>query len=225
MNVYGINVNIKNVPELDPCFAPLAAFNAEFRKTAKKPLSIAVERSGGLVSVYDTVIHGTPEMSAADNYYVDRLVKMLLWARGGYKVTICGDESVYRYIKDTYSADGARAFDFDFMAQVYERPFEVAYIANVDDKPTANEKSKAIGKHLDGCRIGFDAGGSDRKVSAVIDGEPIFSEETVWLPKVNADPDYHFEGICIQCEWLLKRCPVWMPSVFPLPVFILTTAR
>lgn len=63
------------------------------------------------------------------------------------------------------------------------------------DKPAANEKSKAIGKHLDGNRIGFDAGGSDRKVSAVVNGEAIFSEETVWLPKVNPDPDYHFDGI------------------------------
>ena len=38
--------------------------------------------------------------------------------------------------------------------------------------------AKPMGGHLDGCRIGFDAGGSDRKVSAVIDGETVFSEES-----------------------------------------------
>lgn len=207
MNVYGIQVDIKNIPELDPGFVPLVAFNAAFRKTAKKPISIAVERSGGLISVYDTVIHGTPEMEQADHYYVDRLVKMLLWARGGYRVTICGDESAYRYLRDTYSAAGARAFDYDFMEQVYERPFEVQYIADVKDKPAPNEKSKAIGKHLDGCRIGFDAGGSDRKVSAVVDGQPVFSDETVWLPKVNADPEYHLDGILDSMRRAAEKMP------------------
>ncbi len=207
MNIYGVNVDIKNVPELDPTFAPLHVFNREFLKTAKKPIAVAVERSGGLISVYDTFIHGTPEMAAADNYYVDRLVKFLLWARGGFRVYICGDENVYRYMNDTYSATGARAFDYDFMEQVYERKFEIVNVPDLKDKPAANEKSKAIGKHLDGCRIGFDAGGSDRKVSAVVDGEPIFSEETVWLPKVNPDPDYHFEGILHSMKMAAEKMP------------------
>lgn len=209
MNIYGIDVNIKNVPELDKTFAPLIAFNREFLKTAKKPIAIAVERSGGLISVYNTFIHGTADMAAADNYYVDRLVKFLLWARGGFRVTICGDESVYNYMKETYSKAGGRAFDFDFMERVYETGFEVCYVADVKDAPEAMEKSKAIGRHLDGNRIGFDAGGSDRKVSAVVNGEPIFSDETVWLPKVNEDPEYHYEGILDS----MRRAAEKMPSV------------
>ena len=43
--------------------------------------------------------------------------------------------------------------------------------------------------------IGFDAGGSDRKVSAVIDGKTVYSEEVVWHPKTEPDPQYHFDGI------------------------------
>lgn len=207
MNIYGVDVNIKNVPELDKTFSPLGVFNKEFLKTAKKPIAVAVERSGGLISVYNTFVHGTPEMADADNYYVDRLVKMLLWARGGYKVYICGDENVYNYIAKTYSPDGARAFDYDFMMQVYEKTFEVVNIKDIKDAPAANEKSKSIGKHLDGCRIGFDAGGSDRKVSAVVDGEAIFSEETVWLPKVNPDPDYHFNGIVESMRMAAAKMP------------------
>lgn len=209
MNIKGVNINIKNVPELDQTFAPLLAFNKEFLKTAKKPIAVAVERSGGLISVYDTFIHGTPDMAEADNYYVDRLVKFLLWARGGYKVYICGDENVYKYIAEAYSAKGSRAFDFDFMEQVYEKGFEVVNVPNLKDAPKAMEKSKSIGKHLDGCRIGFDAGGSDRKVSAVVDGEAIFSDETVWLPKVNEDPEYHFQGILDS----MKRAAEKMPRV------------
>lgn len=207
MNIHGINVEIKNVPELDKTFAPLSAFNKEFLKTAKKPFSIAVERSGDLVSVYDTFIHGTSDMAAADNYYADRLVKFLLWAKGGFKVYICGDESIFNYIKKTYSATGARAFDFDFMERVYEKPFEVIYVPEFEKRPKSNEKAKAIGKHLNGCRIGFDAGGSDRKVSAVIDGECVYSEEVVWLPKVTADPDYHFNGIVESFKTAASKMP------------------
>ena len=48
---------------------------------------------------------------------------------------------------------------------------------------------------LEGCRIGFDAGGSDRKVSAVIDGVSVYSEEVVWFPKQSEDPDYQYRGI------------------------------
>jgi predicted NBD/HSP70 family sugar kinase len=33
------------------------------------------------------------------------------------------------------------------------------------------------------------------KISAVKDGEVIFSDEIVWLPKLNDDPDYHYEQI------------------------------
>ena len=36
--------------------------------------------------------------------------------------------------------------------------------------------------HLDGCRIGFDLGGSDRKCAAVIDGKVVHSEEVAWNP-------------------------------------------
>lgn len=207
MNIYGIDVKIKNVPELDQSFAPLSAFNKEFLKTAKKPFSIAVERSGGLVSVYDTFIHGTPDMAAADNYYADRMVKFLLWAKGGFKIFVCGDEGIYNYIKETYSAKGKRAFDFDFMERVYEKPFEVSYVSDYAERPKANEKAKAIGKHLNGCRIGFDAGGSDRKVSAVIDGECVYSEEVVWLPKVTADPEYHFNGIVESFKTAASKMP------------------
>lgn len=207
MNIYGIDVNIKNVPELDKTFAPLSAFNKAFLVNAKKPVAIAVERSNGLTSVYNTFIHATPEMEKADNYYIDRLVKFLLWAKGGFKVYVCGDEKVYQYIKKTYSLEGARAFDFDFMERVYEKSFEVVYVPDVKDCPKSIEKSRAIGKHLNGCRIGFDAGGSDRKVSAVIDGECVYSEEVVWLPKVNSDPQYHFDGIVESMKTAASKMP------------------
>lgn len=192
MNYLGIEVPVANTPELDPGFIPLGKFFDAFLKDARRPLSLAVERAGGEVAVYNTFIHGTPDMAEADRYYVDRLVKMLLWMKGGFKVYVSGSEAMYESVRDAYRPGGTREFDADFMSNVYERPFEVVLC---DAVPAEYSNPQAVGRHMDGCRIGFDAGGSDRKVSAVIDGESVFSEEVVWYPKVTEDPDYHYEGI------------------------------
>ena len=194
MKFLNVDIPVKNLPELDQGFVPLGLFFKEYSKNATKPLCIAVERSGGQVGVYETRIYGTPEMKAADDYYVDRLVKFLLWSWGGFKVSICGDDAVAETIRAAYSENGSRAFDKGFMEQVYETEFVVESLP-YDQKHTAVQRAESIGRHTNGGRIGFDAGGSDRKVSAVIDGDPIYSEEVVWFPKTISNPDYHYQGI------------------------------
>ena len=204
MNYLGIEVPVANTPELDPGFIPLGKFFDAFLKDARRPLSLAVERAGGEVAVYNTFIHGTPDMAEADRYYVDRLVKMLLWMKGGFKVYVSGSEAMYESVRDAYRPGGTREFDADFMSNVYERPFEVVLC---DAVPAEYSNPQAVGRHMDGCRIGFDAGGSDRKVSAVIDGESVFSEEVVWYPKVTEDPDYHYEGIVSALKAAAEHLP------------------
>ena len=205
MERYNISVQVKNVPALDPGFIPILKFNQAFLAGAQKPVSIAVERADGQVAAFRTFIHGTPEMAQADRYYIDRMVKTALWLQGGFKV-YTDDRDLYDYLSGVYCQGGEREFDWDFMASVFEQPFQVVLTGQV---PQTKDAPKAIGGHLEGCRIGFDAGGSDRKVSAVVDGETVFSEEVVWFPKVNADPDYHYEGIVAA----LKSAAEHMPRV------------
>ena len=196
MNVCGLEVSVKNLPILDPGFIPMAAFCRDYEASAAngKEIAVAVERNQGQTAVRRFRIHGTPEMKAADALYVDRTVKMLLWAYGGYKVMICGDDTIADTIATAYSKGGSREFDSTFMARVYERPFEVISLP-LSEVPAEKSTAQSVGRNLDGCRIGFDAGGSDRKVSAVIDGVSVYSEEVVWFPKTNEDPTYHYEGI------------------------------
>ena len=194
MKFLNVDIPVKNIPELDEGFVPLSLFFREHQKGAEKPLCIAVERSGGQIGTYETKIHGTPEMREADAYYVDRLVKFLLWSWGGFKVMICGDDDMAAVIREAYSENGSRAFDKGFMERVYETEFVVEALP-YDKKPAAFQRAESVGRHTNGGRIGFDAGGSDRKVSAVIDGEAVYSEEVVWFPKTISNPDYHFEGI------------------------------
>ena len=192
MEHLGISFSVKNSPALDPGFLPLQRFNEAFLAGAHKSIGIAVERANGEMAAVETFIHGIDALREADHYYIDRLVKTMLWMKGGYKIYVRGDEDTYVFLKSIYCDGGKQAFDWDYMSQVFEHPFEIVL---TDTLPVAKDAPKAIGGHTDGCRIGFDAGGSDRKVSAVIDGEAVYSEEVVWFPKTNSDPDYHYEGI------------------------------
>ena len=206
MNCLGIEIGIKNSPELDPGFVPMFLYNKAFLKDAKKPIGIAVERANGEMASYPTFIHGTPEMLEADRYYIRRLVKTLLWMKGGFKV-YCDDREMADYLKNTAFCDGGiQDFDYHYFTGIFERPFEVVHVSSI---PESKDCPQPMGGHLEGCRIGFDAGGSDRKVSAVIDGETVYSEEVVWFPKINADPDYHYEGIVSA----LKSAAEHMPRV------------
>jgi len=204
MNYLNVNVDVKRIPELDPGFIPLEKFNRAFLLDAKKPVGIAVERAKGEMASCHTFIHGTPEMYEADCYYIDRLVKFLLWMKGGFRIYVSGDEGIYEYLRGIYRKGGKQEFDWDYMASVFEHPFEILL---VDEIPESKDAPQRIGGHFDGCRIGFDAGGSDRKVSAVLNGETVYSEEVVWYPKLNSDPDYHYDGIVSALKTAASHLP------------------
>ena len=206
MKLYGIEFDFKNKPELDPQFIPMEAFRRSFLKTAEKKLVIAVERNDGLISRYETKIHGTKEMFEADCFYAERIMKFILWAKGGHKAYICGDEKIAGFIAGVYSLGGKRSFDYKFMTRIYETPFEVVYLP-IEKALMSNEKSRPAGRHLDGYRIGFDAGGSDRKVSAVAQGNVLFSEEVIWSPKTREDPEYHYREIVDAFKTAASKLP------------------
>ena len=202
-------MNLKFNALLDPGFMPMAVVFRNFQEKVKaeggNTLTIGLERNNGLTSVFtlDVFKDGTGH-DEENHEFVERIVKTLLWARGGYKVIIAGSEVIAEKIKDDYSVGGAREFDSVFMSEVYETPFEVVYSKNA---PVANEAAAPVGRHLDGYRIGFDAGGSDRKVSSVVNGEATYSEEVVWFPKLQNDPTYHYEGIMDAMKTAASKMP------------------
>lgn len=206
MEFLKIPIPLQNKPELDEAFVPLSLFFSGHQKIAEQPFAVAIVGGENQVSVYDTKVIGTPEYEKADRYYVERLVKFLLWSRGGYKIILCGNTELAQYVAGVYSLEGARRFDVEFMQRVYEQPF-VVEARPYEQKPAPSSAAVAIGRHLEGCRIGFDAGGSDRKVSAVVDGVPVYSEEVVWHPKEQTNPDYHYEGIVSAFKTAASKMP------------------
>ena len=206
-----MNVKLNFIPPLDPGFQPAVLVNRNYVAAAKKtgqavPLVIGLEREGGLVSRYETFVF--PDANAATLQYVERTVKFLLWARGGWKFFVGGPKAIGEFIKKTYSPRGARKFDCEMMEKAYGKKLQVV-VTTPEKVPANSEMEVAAGGHLKGCRIGFDLGASDYKVSAVIDGEAVFTEESPWDPKNQPNPDYHYHHISAA----LHRAAAHLPSV------------
>lgn len=201
------------VPPLDPDFRPAAladrAFRAAVRAGGKTvPLALALERADGQIAVFHLEIAAEGESTKLNLAYVERILKFLLWQKGGWRVIVGGPPEIGRALAEMYSPGGERAFDAAFMSRIYEKPFTVE-VATIDRVPGECEMASSWGGHLEGCRIGFDLGASDRKVAAVIDGEVVFSEEVIWHPKLQADPRYHYH----QIQAALHHAASFLPRV------------
>lgn len=201
------------VPPLDPEFRPAILANKAHRKAIKdsgvgERLVLGLKRAGGAVSRYETQVFPIEhEYADGSRFYIERIVKFLIWQRGAYTIYVGGPHYIAAYLADCYTGGGARAFDYQFMGKsVYEKAFEVIHCAP-DEVPAENEPTQPLGRHLEGCRIGFDLGASDRKVSAVVDGEAIYSEEVVWEPRKQTDPTYHYNEVMAALKTAASKMP------------------
>ncbi len=197
-------------PVLDPGFRPPVLANRAFldavdNSGAAVPLSIAIERDSGRISRFDTRIFDmTHPQAAANFFYVERLVKFLLWQWGGWRIMVGGPPQIAQFLQYCYSDTGLRAFDAELWGdQVYQKPLTIVSV-NADAVPDATaDRGSEVNLDWSGWRIGFDLGASDRKVAVVTNGrlaldaagEPILSEEYVWDPKPQPDASWHFDKV------------------------------
>ena len=201
------------VPPVDPAFRPAVLANRAFLAAVKasgqpQPLRLALEQADGSVFHHPTEIFAEGQPEAAGNFtYIERLVKFLLWSRGGWRIYLDGSAPLAAQLQNHFRETATGKFDSHIIGEkIYDRPIEVVATR---DLPRPRAATQPLGRHLDGCRIGFDLGGSDRKVAAVIDGKVVFSEETVWDPYFRPDPQYHFDGIMDS----LQKAAAHLPSV------------
>lgn len=210
-----LTVDLPIQPELDPGFLPAALWNRAYRKLAAaspdaRPVAIAMERSNGAVSRIDAVLlPETAEHDALNFRFIERMVKFMLWAYGGSRVTVAGAPRTAAKLREVYSASGARSFDADVMGRrIYGGGFTILS-CDYADAPPEKKLAVKLGGNFGGCRIGFDLGGSDRKCAAVIDGRTVHSEEVVWDPYFQHDVEYHRQGIIDS----LRRAAAKLPRV------------
>ncbi len=196
-----MNIQPKFTPELDPGFiAPVLWNKAYEAKVAETPgshdVDIALTRLDGTCFRWSgRVLPHEGENVELNNKYIERIVKFLLWMKGGCTILVAGNDAIADMLAATYCKGGAREFDWDFIGKkIYDQHIEVKKVAK-EDLPAENSTSVSLGRNLDGYRLGFDLGGSDRKCAAVVNGEVVYSEEVVWDPYHQKDPMYQLEGV------------------------------
>ncbi|HTH48577.1 MAG TPA: ROK family protein, partial [Candidatus Limnocylindria bacterium] len=200
------------VPVLDPLFRPASLATRAFAAEATVPVTLALEQADGSVFHHATRVLDAahPDAAEANPFFVERLVKFLLWAYGGWRIHVQGPVELADSLRRHYADTATGRFDSEIIGQrIYDRPIEVVHAPTAADLPAPRSVTAPLGRHWDGCRIGFDLGGSDRKVAAVIDGECVFSEEIVWDPYFQPDPQYHFDGVMDS----LRRAAAHLPRV------------
>ncbi|HEY6058273.1 MAG TPA: hypothetical protein VIV06_09580 [Candidatus Limnocylindrales bacterium] len=198
---------------LDPGFRPAALEHRAFAAAASSDVVdvwLAVEQPGGSVAHQRTTVHPEGHRDAAPSYRLcERLLKFLLWSRGGSRIYVDGPAALVDWLRRYYAEDPRGRFDAATMGPtVYGRPFELVAVPH-GEFPAERESMSRLGRHLDGCRIGFDLGASDRKVAAVMDGEVRFSDEVRWDPVGQDDPQWHFDQIMDS----LRRAAAHLPRV------------
>lgn len=200
-------------PVLDPAFRPAVLANRAFRALAQSTpgavtVRLALEQTDGSASHFITPILPEGHPQAAGNFiYLERIVKFLLWSRGGFRLHFDGPAALAAKLAAHYRESPTGKFDSNLVGErMFDHPIEVVPAKTL---PPEHRSAASLGRHLDGCRIGFDLGGSDRKVAAVIDGKVVFSEETVWDPYFQPDPQYHYDGIMDS----LKKAAAHLPRV------------
>ena len=192
--------------------APARALNFLRAHAGAKPevVAIAWEREDGYIFRYDVMlpkgIHSS--MRAGIVHLVERCVKFVLWAAGGWKLYLSGPDWIVKPIAKDYAAKGARKFDYNFYKDLYGKPFEVV-ILPLKKMPETYEREVIVKNNTNGNRIGFDLGASDFKISALKSGKVVFSKEFPWDPRNNADPEYHYSKVTAG----LKEAAATLPRV------------
>lgn len=168
-------------------FRPIFPFIREHEAAASRTARVAVVRP-------DRCTHLTLYLrgeDTADERYTRLLTKTALWLWGGYALVTEDEETFFR-LQQLYAPQGRCGFDGHFMSGVYGRPFSVTRSRIL---PPPYETDSPVYPCSDGCRIGIDLGGSDRKAAAVIDGKTVYTEEVAWQPKEADGLRYHYEHI------------------------------
>ena len=173
----------------DPGFIPVYESLASFEEKGHVPFFLTISRGEKISYTYPTKIAKDPKESYP---YVRLLMVILLWMVGGEKFTFSGDKAMYDYLLKAIKQDEALSLNLKEMGRMFGKEFELCY---TEEPPITKEERIVLGGGFKGNRIGIDLGGSDRKVTATIDGKTVFSEEVLWLPKEQTDWHYLYDGI------------------------------
>ncbi|MEG2724542.1 MAG: ROK family protein [Kiritimatiellia bacterium] len=201
----------KFVPPFDTSFKPAFLTLRAMREKAKadpeaRIVAIAVERDNGAVARYDLPYPKAAEDCPNFPLFVERIVKFMLWSAGGWKIYISGPAAIAKKLREDYTETGARSFDYGFFKTVYGKPLEIVACAFAE-VPKGHDLSISLGGNMNGNRIGFDLGGSDFKLTAMVNGESVWQKEIPWDPYSATTSNYHYDHIKAGFEETISHFP------------------
>ena len=117
---------------LDPGFRPAVLATRAFAEMvastgAGVPVRLALEQTDGSVFHFETaVLPSSHPQVAANDTHVERLVKFLLWSRGGWRIYVDGPPALAAALSSHYASTAPGRFDADFVGRrVFDHPVEV----------------------------------------------------------------------------------------------------
>ena len=198
--------HIKHRPILDPSYLPMIEWERQYRNKAEKLASKQTgPASGGNSGIFRCVLSLTknpnqiacqelelslaPELEAETLLYLNRFIKSMLWLYGGYRLCTNLPQRWAAALQKSFSEDGVQHFDADFIGrQIFGRRLEI--VAS-EDLPRPCTESLSLGGNSGGLRLGFDLGGSDKKIAAIAGGELQFATSIIWDPYPQTDLGWH----------------------------------
>lgn len=181
---------------LDPDFRPLVLGLRAYRRAlarfgASQPIRIGLEGEGGASDRLDLEVFPIGSGHEGDSLnYLRAMTDLLLWSRGGWRLSLAGPEGYCHSLAADFAAGGSRRFSATVMGRAFDHPFEVRCVS-MEEIPETSLPERDLGGHWEGCRLGFDLGASDLKVAALREGEVVFQAEWPWEPATHGDPSYH----------------------------------
>ena len=201
------------IPELDSNFRPAMLAHQSFLKSASSleeitDVKIVLTRPDESAYSFKTSILAPKAKSSSLNFFfLERFIKCLLWSRGAAKIYCTAPRSLCDALNRHYASNATGQWDAEMMGhRIFEEDFEIIHCSEAD-LPQEKSHTANLGRHMEGCRIGFDLGGSDRKIAALIDGKTVFSEEIVWDPIPQTDPQWHYDHIMDTLKLAASKLP------------------
>jgi len=175
------------------------------------PVGLALEQTDGNISHFTSEILPDSHPQAVGNFtYLERIFKDFCSGRVAvFRIHFEGPPALATKLAAYYRDTATGRFDSNIVA---ERMFDSSARSRSYARTSYRTQTgpRPLGRHLEGCRIGFDPRwAATRKAAAVIDGKIVFSEETVWDPYFQTDPQYHFDGIMDS----LKKAAAHLPRI------------
>lgn len=174
---------------------------SSFEGRSHHPYLLTIQRGNEISYTY----HGLHSDNREESYfYVKKILLTLMWLVGGTEFKFNGDAFFFDFRKERITNDEEIRICAKRRERVFGTPF--SFVSSKKIYKDTCSYTKLSGERK-GCRIGFDEGGSDRKVTAIIDGKDVFSEEVLWSPKCEKDYHYHYNGIVESLKHAASHLP------------------